>query len=99
MCCSWNEREAQDVTPRSGSCLLHHSERRELPTDRRELLVRVAETPGGYALVEDDVRRALVRRFPYGVFFVDDDDSIAVIAVFHLAMSPSRLDARARERR
>ena len=59
-------------------------------------LTRVAELPGGYALVEDDIRRALVRRFPYGVFFIDDGDSIAVLAVFHLAMSPARLGARAR---
>jgi plasmid stabilization system protein ParE len=62
-------------------------------------LARVAQLPGGYALVEDDVRRALVRRFPYGVFFVDDGDSIAVLAVFHLAMSPTRLGARVRANR
>jgi hypothetical protein len=47
--------------------------------------VRRAET---FVLVETDVRRAPVRRFPYGVFFLIDDDTIVVIGVLHAKRNP-----------
>ena len=34
------------------------------------------------------IRRALTRRFPYGVFFVEGERSIAVIAVTHAKRNP-----------
>jgi len=37
------------------------------------------------------VRRALVHRFPYGVFFVVAAREITVIAVMHLARNPRRM--------
>jgi plasmid stabilization system protein ParE len=35
------------------------------------------------------VRRGLVRRFPYGVFYVVTDDAIVILAVFHASRDPA----------
>ncbi len=41
-----------------------------------------------FAKVYREVRRALVRRFPYGIFFVFQDSRVTVIAVFHAKREP-----------
>jgi toxin ParE1/3/4 len=40
--------------------------------------------------VRPGVRRALLRRFPYGVFFAAGDVAITVLAVLHHRRSPRR---------
>ena len=40
------------------------------------------------------LRRVLLRRFPYAVYYRVDDDAIRVIAVLHAAMDFSRLAER-----
>ena len=46
--------------------------------------------PLQYPLVHKIVRRALLRRFPYEVFFVEDDERIVVLSVFHAKRNPKR---------
>ncbi|MEM7159315.1 MAG: type II toxin-antitoxin system RelE/ParE family toxin [Myxococcota bacterium] len=60
--------------------------------DRTLLLIQ--QQPRAYAVVEDTIRRAVVRTFPYSVFFVDEGERVVVLAVFHQAMSPARLSKR-----
>jgi plasmid stabilization system protein ParE len=51
----------------------------------------IAESPLRFAVVHRDVRRALVARFPYGVFFrITDEGGIVVLAILHLARDPTR---------
>ena len=40
------------------------------------------------------VRRALARRFPYEVFFVEDDERVVVLSVFHAKRNPKRWQER-----
>jgi plasmid stabilization system protein ParE len=42
-------------------------------------------------------RRALLRRFPYTVFYVIQDESIEVVACFHTRRDPRRWKARVDE--
>jgi len=42
------------------------------------------------------LRRALVHRFPYGIFFVIHSDVVVVVAAMHLARDPRRIHRRAR---
>jgi plasmid stabilization system protein ParE len=42
------------------------------------------------------LRRALVHRFPYGVFFVVRANTVIVVAAMHLARDPRRAHRRAR---
>lgn len=46
-------------------------------------IAKAAREPEAYARVHDDVRRVLVRRFPYGVFYVVEDGELLVLAVAH----------------
>ncbi len=44
--------------------------------------------------VDDRVRRASLRRFPYGIFYVVDRDTVRVIAILHRARSPEHWQRR-----
>lgn len=52
-------------------------------------LSRIRENPGLYPTVHLEIRRAPLRRFPYGVFFTLIGDEIHVLAVAHDARHPS----------
>jgi len=43
-----------------------------------------------HPVVHRDVRRALLRRFPYGVFYVPGEDCITILAIFQLSRDPTR---------
>ena len=59
-----------------------------------ELLERalkdITERPGQFPLVHRDIRRALLKRFPFGVFFRVRRNRIKILAVMHLARDPER---------
>jgi len=52
------------------------------------------ENPRIYALIYSDVRRALLRRFPFGAFYVLESDTISVLAVLHTARHPDSWERR-----
>jgi plasmid stabilization system protein ParE len=54
------------------------------------VLDRLSEHPHLAAIIHHDIRRALTRRFPYGVFFVLENDAIVVLAVLHAKRDPAR---------
>jgi hypothetical protein len=56
-----------------------------------EALNRVIDHPEAFPTVLPGVRRALIRRFPYGVFFRVRSKRIEVEAFFHLRADPARL--------
>lgn len=49
---------------------------------------RIQEHPRGFPMVEGEVRRALVRPFPYLIFYVEVSDAIAVVGCMHAARDP-----------
>ncbi len=53
-------------------------------------LAAIAERPRLFPVIGKKTRRALTRRFPYSVLFVELPDAITVIGVFHTSRSPSR---------
>lgn len=55
----------------------------------------IAENPGSCAAVWGDIRRAVVRRFPYCIFYRPHPDRIEVLAVFHASRNPSEWQRRA----
>ncbi len=52
------------------------------------LLLRIAEQPRVYPVVHLDIRRAIVPRFPYGVFYRDRRDNILVVGIVHMHRHP-----------
>jgi plasmid stabilization system protein ParE len=53
-------------------------------------LQRITRNPDQHPLVHKTVRRALLRRFPYGIFFISEPERIVVLAVFHAKRNPRR---------
>ncbi len=61
----------------------------------RATLNRIAANPQLHAKVYQDVRKAVVVRFPYVVPYREEPSDVVVIAVFHTARDPSVWQARA----
>src|SRR5262245_52810411 len=55
----------------------------------REVLQRIAANPRIHGVVYQDVRKAVVRRFPYVVLYREDQGEVVVISVFHTSRDPS----------
>lgn len=49
----------------------------------------IRRAPSQSPCVEGEVRRALVRRFPYAVFYLAGAECVVVIAVFHASREPA----------
>jgi toxin ParE1/3/4 len=60
----------------------------ELTLELDALYERIVENPKQFPEVDEGVRRALVRRFPYAVYFVIREDAPIVIAVLHQHRAP-----------
>jgi plasmid stabilization system protein ParE len=54
----------------------------------------ILRSPQQYPRVNRVARRVLVRRFPYEIFFVEDDERVAVLSVFHAKRNPKRWQER-----
>lgn len=48
----------------------------------------IRRSPGMFPIVHKQVRRVLIRRFPYGIYYLVEEKKIAVIAVFHARRNP-----------
>jgi toxin ParE1/3/4 len=58
------------------------------------LVERMSDNPRQFPIVFKNVRRALLRRFPYSLFFVVEGDDLTVIACFHASRDPSHWQKR-----
>lgn len=50
----------------------------------------IRRVPEGHRTVHETYRRALVRRFPYAVFYEYADGVVAVYCVFHTSRDPQK---------
>lgn len=55
----------------------------------QEVFDRIAANPQLHAAVFADVRKALVARFPYAIFYRAEPARVEVLAVFHSRRDPS----------
>ena len=53
-----------------------------------ESLARIQKNPKQYKRIYKKVHRALVRRFPYGIYYVIEQNNISVIGVLHARKNP-----------
>ncbi len=64
---------------------------------RREvdrLFQRLVRSPQIYPVVHRGVSRAVLRRFPYLVFFAAEEKQVVVLACFHTSRDPRRIEER-----
>jgi hypothetical protein len=55
--------------------------------DERIQLIR--QFPHMFPAALGDIRRAVIRRFPYSIFYLPVTDAIVVLSVFHSSRKPS----------
>lgn len=65
----------------------------------RAAIQRAIAMPHAWPRVDDEIRRVLARRFPYGVLYAPRNDLIFVLAVMHLHRHPDYWRARRMEGR
>lgn len=51
-------------------------------------MATIASHPDRYPVVEDDTRRLLVGRFPYGIFYIAAPDEILITAIYRHKRDP-----------
>lgn len=49
---------------------------------------RSVEFPKAWPTLEDEIRRSLVRRFPYGVLYSEEREGIFIVAIMNLHRKP-----------
>ena len=52
-------------------------------------LSSIQRNPSAYSIAHDQVRRALLRKFPYALFYLIREDTIVIIACFNIKRSPA----------
>ena len=57
-------------------------------------LDKIIQNPNHYPVVHRNIHRILVKRFPFGIFFVAKENTIVVLAVMHGSRSPRRWKVR-----
>lgn len=57
-------------------------------TELERAEARIASHPELYQRVEGDVRRAVLRRFPYSLFYIVQGDVVLVLACMHHHQKP-----------
>lgn len=55
---------------------------------------KIGRNPMAYSPIHAQIRRALIRKFPYGIFYFVEDKRIIVIACFHAKQDPQRWQQR-----
>lgn len=65
-----------------------------LVAELRAALHKARTIPQAYPLVDEKNRRVLLNRFPYGVFFREEDGRILVVAFFHSKRDPIHRSSR-----
>lgn len=45
--------------------------------------------PKAWRIVEEDVRRHLIKRFPFGIYYCIEGDRIMIYAVMHMSRDPN----------
>jgi len=51
---------------------------------------RIMDTPQLYSDLYCGIRRALLRKFPFGIYYLLNEVKIIVLSVLHLAMDPGK---------
>ncbi len=78
--------------------LWYQTQRSGLGDDFREALrfalTQIAENPQRYPVIHRGTRRALLKRFPYGVFYREFRQTIIVVACMHGRRNPKRWQSR-----
>lgn len=49
---------------------------------------KILEYPSAWPVIEGEIRRCLINRFPFGVLYSMEEDEVFILAVMHLHRDP-----------
>lgn len=79
----WELREAveyyEDIEPGLGY---------DLSVEVYSAIQRAVAHPRAWPILDGEIRRALVRRFPYGVLYSEEEGALLILAVMNLHREP-----------
>ncbi len=61
----------------------------ELLQEIKKTIMSIEHNPLKFQIVRKDIRRALIDRFPYSLFFTVNEPIVNVFALFHNSRNPS----------
>jgi toxin ParE1/3/4 len=53
-----------------------------------EQFYRIRESPNRHAVIDDEVRRCMARKYPYGILYTIEQDYILILAVMNCSREP-----------
>jgi len=53
-----------------------------------EVISKLHKRPSLYKKIHRDVRRAIIKRFPFGVFYIENNNTVIILAVLHARRDP-----------
>lgn len=53
-----------------------------------DAVYRIRESPTRYIVIDEDIRRCMTRKFPYGIIYTIEQDYILILAVMHCSREP-----------
>ncbi len=53
-----------------------------------DAVYRLRESPTRYIVIDEDIRRCMTRKFPYGILYTIEPDYILILAVMHCSREP-----------
>ena len=53
-----------------------------------DAIFRIIESPKRYPVTNEDIRRCLIRKFPYAILYSIEDEYILIVAVMHCSRKP-----------
>jgi plasmid stabilization system protein ParE len=51
-------------------------------------ILRIVNFPMAWQILQDDIRRCLTNRFPFGVIYYKKESEIVILAIMHLSKKP-----------
>jgi len=60
-----------------------------------ETMARIKQFPNAAPIVTLTIRRALIKRFPYGIFYLSQPSLVQVLAIIHSSRDPTKWRTRA----
>ena len=65
-----------------------HGLGREFLAEVQHAAQRITEHPEAAPPIRGNIRRRLIKRFPFGILYINDPDEIVIVAVMHLRQRP-----------
>jgi plasmid stabilization system protein ParE len=53
-----------------------------------DAVYRIRESPTRYMVIDEEIRRCMTRKFPYGIIYTIEQDYILILAVMHCSREP-----------